>query len=98
MGGLFAVMCLIWGATWLAMKVGVASVPPVFFAGTRFVVAGLVMLLLAGLRGEVRRLTRAQPADARSTADGGADLCPIVLGHPLCALRPERCVGSCPDA
>ena len=51
-------MCLIWGATWLAMKFGVASVPPVFFAGTRFVVAGLVMLLLAGLRGEVRRLDR----------------------------------------
>ena len=58
MVGLFALMCLIWGATWLAMKLGVASVPPVFFAGTRFVVAGLVMLLLAGLRGEVRRLDR----------------------------------------
>ncbi len=56
--GLFALMCLIWGATWLAMKLGVASVPPVFFAGTRFVVAGLVMLLLAGLRGEMRRLNR----------------------------------------
>jgi drug/metabolite transporter (DMT)-like permease len=37
MVGLFALMCLIWGATWLAMKVGVASVPPVFFAGTRLV-------------------------------------------------------------
>ena len=58
MVGLFALMCLIWGATWLAMKLGVATVPPVFFAGTRFVVAGLVMLLVAGLRGEVRRLDR----------------------------------------
>jgi drug/metabolite transporter (DMT)-like permease len=56
MVGLFALMCLIWGATWLAMKSAVASVPPVFFAGTRFVVAGLVLLLLAWLRGEVRRL------------------------------------------
>lgn len=56
--GLFAVMCLIWGATWLAMKLGVASVPPVFFGGTRFVVAGLVLLLLAWLRGEVRRFDR----------------------------------------
>jgi drug/metabolite transporter (DMT)-like permease len=56
MVGLFAVMCVIWGATWLAMKLGVASVPPVFFAGTRFVVAGLALLLLAGLRGEVRQL------------------------------------------
>ena len=41
MVGLFALMCLIWGATWLAMKFAVASVPPIFFAGTRFVVAGL---------------------------------------------------------
>ena len=56
--GLFAVMCLIWGATWLAMKLGVASVPPVFFGGTRFVAAGLVLLLLAWLRGEIRRLDR----------------------------------------
>jgi drug/metabolite transporter (DMT)-like permease len=54
--GLFAVMCLIWGATWLAMKLGVASVPPIFFAGTRFVAAGLALLLLAWLRDEVRRL------------------------------------------
>jgi len=58
MFGLFVLMCLIWGATWLAMKLGVASVPPVFFAGTRFVVAGLMMLLLAWLRGEVRRFGR----------------------------------------
>ncbi len=58
MAGLFALMCLIWGATWLAMKFGVASVPAVFFCGTRFVVAGLVLLLFAWLRGEVRRLER----------------------------------------
>ncbi|MBN8872338.1 MAG: EamA family transporter [Rhodospirillales bacterium] len=58
MRGLFVAMCLIWGTTWLAMKVGVASVPPVFFAGTRFVVAGLVLLLLAWARGETRRLAR----------------------------------------
>ncbi len=56
--GLFALMCLIWGATWLAMKLGVASVPPIFFGGTRFVVAGLLLLLWAALRGEVRRLDR----------------------------------------
>jgi drug/metabolite transporter (DMT)-like permease len=58
MGLLFALMCLIWGATWLAMKVGVAAVPPIFFGGTRFVVAGSVLLILAALRGEMRRLSR----------------------------------------
>jgi drug/metabolite transporter (DMT)-like permease len=56
--GLFILMCLIWGATWLAMKLGVDAVPAVFFGGTRFVVAGMVLLLLAWSRGEFRRLTR----------------------------------------
>ncbi len=51
----FGFMSLIWGATWLAMKLGVAMVPPIFFGGTRFVVAGLVLLLLAMVRGETRR-------------------------------------------
>ena len=61
MVGLFALMCLIWGATWLAMKLGVASqVAPIFFGGTRFVVAGLALLLVAGLRGEARRLDQAE--------------------------------------
>lgn len=56
--GLFTLMCLIWGATWLAMKLGVDSVPAVFFGGTRFVTAGLVLLVYASFQGEVRRLSR----------------------------------------
>src|SRR5580704_15994708 len=58
MTGLFTLMCVIWGATWLAMKLAVASVSPIFFAGTRFVAAGIVLLMFAGLRGEMRRLAR----------------------------------------
>lgn len=60
MSGLFALVCLIWGTTWLAMKMGVASVPPVFFGGTRFVAAGLVLLGAAWALGGVRRLTRGE--------------------------------------
>ncbi len=41
---MFAFLCFVWGTTWLAMKVGVASVPPGFFAGTRWAVAGLALL------------------------------------------------------
>jgi len=47
---LFAVMCLVWGATWIAVKAGIAVVPPLLFAGTRFVVAGLILLALARRR------------------------------------------------
>jgi drug/metabolite transporter (DMT)-like permease len=41
---LFLVMCLVWGLTWIAIKIGLASVPPLFFAGTRFTVAGVILL------------------------------------------------------
>ncbi|WP_181832644.1 DMT family transporter [Bosea caraganae] len=45
---LFAVMCLVWGLTWLPVKVGAAHVPPVFLAAARFSLAGVLMLLWAG--------------------------------------------------
>lgn len=48
---MFAVMCLIWGMTWIAIKTGVEAVPPVFFAGTRFIAAGTLMLAWHRLRG-----------------------------------------------
>lgn len=46
---LFAVLCLSWGSTWVAIKVGVSEAPPLWFAGSRFVVAGVLILALAAL-------------------------------------------------
>ena len=40
---LFGLMCFIWGLTWVAVKAGIATVPPLFFAGTRFVAAGALI-------------------------------------------------------
>ncbi len=42
----FAAMCAIWGLTWIAIKTGVESIPPVFFAATRFVAAGVLLLVI----------------------------------------------------
>jgi drug/metabolite transporter (DMT)-like permease len=53
----FAAVYLIWGSTYAAIRVGVATLPPAALSGTRFLVAGLVMLLFALARGE--RLPRA---------------------------------------
>jgi len=53
---MFGAMCLIWGSTWIAMKAGVEAVPPVLFAGTRFVAAGTLLLSYAALRGERLRI------------------------------------------
>ena len=40
---LFGLMCLIWGATWIAAKEGVTAVPVGLFAATRFTAAGLLL-------------------------------------------------------
>ena len=49
---MFAFICFVWGTTWLAMKVGIATVPPGVFAGLRWFVAGLVLLGYRRWRGE----------------------------------------------
>ena len=36
---LYALICLIWGSTWLAIKVGLDGVPPFLAAGLRFLLA-----------------------------------------------------------
>ncbi len=42
---------LIWGSTYLAIRVGVQDLPPALFAGLRFVCAGALMLAYGKLRG-----------------------------------------------
>ena len=52
---MFAFICFVWGTTWLAMKVGIATVPPGIFAGLRWTVAGSVLLTILHFRGELVR-------------------------------------------
>ena len=40
----FAVIYLVWGSTFLAIRIGVHEVPPLLFAALRFFVAGLILL------------------------------------------------------
>ena len=42
---LFLLMSLIWGATWIAIKAGLAAVPPVFFAATRYALVALILTI-----------------------------------------------------
>jgi drug/metabolite transporter (DMT)-like permease len=44
---LLAMLCLAWGSTWLAIKLGLRDIPPFTGAALRFVVAGLCMAALA---------------------------------------------------
>ena len=40
----FALMCLAWGSTFVALKVAAAAIPPVFLSGVRFVLAASLIL------------------------------------------------------
>lgn len=47
----FAGLCAIWGSTWLAIKVGLRDLPPISFAGIRFIFAALILYAIVLVRG-----------------------------------------------
>ena len=47
----YAAICLIWGSTYLAIKVGLESFDPFFFAGVRYLTATAIMYAIARWRG-----------------------------------------------
>jgi drug/metabolite transporter (DMT)-like permease len=48
----FAILYLVWGSTYFAIRVGVHEVPPFLFAAMRFLIAGLVLYGWITARGE----------------------------------------------
>ena len=54
----FAAVYVIWGSTYLAIRWGVAEIPPFLMAGGRFVAAGLVFAAWAVRRGAARPTAR----------------------------------------
>ncbi|GGN79041.1 permease [Actinoplanes lobatus] len=53
----FVALCLAWGGTWLAIRIGVHETPPLWLAATRFTVAGLLLLGVARFAGGWRRIS-----------------------------------------
>ena len=43
-------LCCIWGSTWLFIKLGLADLPPLTFAGIRFVIAAIILFSLIVVR------------------------------------------------
>jgi drug/metabolite transporter (DMT)-like permease len=41
----FVVLCMVWGLTWIATKIGIGAAPPLLFAGSRFMAAGVLVSL-----------------------------------------------------
>jgi putative membrane protein PagO len=54
----YTLLCLIWGSTWLAIKVGLVGVPPFLGAGLRFLLAATSMGLVLASRRRPIALTR----------------------------------------
>jgi Permeases of the drug/metabolite transporter (DMT) superfamily len=44
-------VCIFWGSTYLAIRIGVGELPPMFFAGIRFLIAGSLVLIFAYIKG-----------------------------------------------
>lgn len=47
---LFMLVSLTWGTTWLAMRIAVETIPPVFATGMRFMFAAPFLIIIAWLR------------------------------------------------
>lgn len=60
----YASCCLLWGSTWMAIKIGLRDLPPLFFAGTRMLLASAILLPFAFRAG----LGRSQRAEVRKMA------------------------------
>jgi len=59
----FAIVCIVWGTTYLGIRIALETIPPLLLTGSRFVVAGVIMLAVAKLRGETL------PRDRRTLAN-----------------------------
>ena len=54
----FVTLCVVWSSTWLAIKIGLRDLPPISYAGIRFVIA--IVALLAASIGRARLLPRSR--------------------------------------
>src|SRR5271169_2109790 len=48
----FILISIIWGSTWLAIKIGLENIPPFFGVALRFTVASIILLAITFLRGQ----------------------------------------------
>jgi drug/metabolite transporter (DMT)-like permease len=48
----FAIVCTVWGTTYLAIRVAVETIPPLLLTAARFITAGVALFIVAWLRGD----------------------------------------------
>jgi drug/metabolite transporter (DMT)-like permease len=45
-------VCIVWGTTYLAIRIGVEHIPPMLFAGLRWIIAGIILVSFLKLKGQ----------------------------------------------
>jgi drug/metabolite transporter (DMT)-like permease len=64
----FGLVYLFWGSTYLGIAIAVEHIPPAFMCGTRFLIAGILMLAFLAVRG--RRIWYSPPQLAKMAVVG----------------------------
>src|SRR5216684_321903 len=67
----FAVVCVVWGTTYLAIRIAVTTMTPFLLTGARFLFGGIVLFIVAKLHGD------AIPRDRRVLGD--VVLCGVLM-------------------
>jgi drug/metabolite transporter (DMT)-like permease len=80
---------VVWGSTYIAIKVGVESIPPLLMAGVRYLIAGIIMFPFAvrGGPAEQRAADRPRPAQWLAAAVVGGLLLGVGNGGVSAAER-----------
>ena len=71
------IVYLVWGSTYLAIKIAVRTLPPLLTAGTRFLAASAILALIAVV---ARRSLRVPPREALAAAGLGVALLTLGVG------------------
>lgn len=58
----FVTTCIVWGTTYLAIRIALDTIPPMFMAAARWIVAGSVLIAVLAARGERLPHAREWPA------------------------------------
>ncbi|HUR81119.1 MAG TPA: EamA family transporter [Thermoanaerobaculia bacterium] len=84
----FATVCVVWGTTYLFIRIALETIPPLLLTGVRFTAAGLIMLVVARLRGETI------PTDRRTLLNLAlVGFCMVAVGN-LAVVWAEQWVPS----
>jgi drug/metabolite transporter (DMT)-like permease len=58
----WVIVCVVWGTTYLAIRIALETIPPMLMAAMRWIIAGGVLIIVLGARGEQLPSPRAWPA------------------------------------